>query len=105
MPGGLLEQKETLLDCCVREVQEETGLGSGLDLKAALRAQAVFDYPDRSLRGRTVTHAFHFDLGIGQLPALAGHGAMWMPLGDAMAHPELFFEDHHAIIEHFLMRG
>lgn len=109
MPGGFLEQKETLLDCCVREVQEETGLGSGLDLKAALRAQAVFDYPDRSLRGRTITHAFHFDLGIGQLPRLSGGSdaseALWMPLSDILASPELFFEDHHAIIEHFVMRG
>ncbi len=109
MPGGFLEQKETLLDCCVREVQEETGLGSGLDLKAALRSQAVFDYPDRSLRGRTITHAFHFDLGIGQLPRLSGGSdaseALWMPLSDILASPELFFEDHHAIIEHFVMRG
>ncbi|UBV42185.1 bifunctional nicotinamide-nucleotide adenylyltransferase/Nudix hydroxylase [Deinococcus taeanensis] len=109
MPGGFLEQHETLLDCCVREVHEETGLGPGLDLRSALRAQAVFDYPDRSLRGRTITHAYHFDLGIGQLPLLSSGSdasdAFWMPLSDVLARPELFFEDHHAIIEHFVMRG
>lgn len=109
MPGGFLEPAETLLDCAVRKTHEETGLGAGVDLRAAVRGNAVFDYPERSLRGRTVTHAFNFDLGIGQLPLLQGGSdaaeALWLPLGDAMAHPELFFEDHHAIIEHFLMRG
>ncbi|MDV6373011.1 bifunctional nicotinamide-nucleotide adenylyltransferase/Nudix hydroxylase [Deinococcus arenicola] len=109
MPGGFLEQDETLLDCAVRETHEETGLGVGVDLRAALRGSAVFDYPERSLRGRTVTHAFHFDLGIGQLPLLQGGSdaaeALWLPLGEALSSPELFFEDHHAIIENFLMRG
>ena len=64
---------------------------------------------ERSLRGRTVTHAFHFDLGLGPLPPLRATAdateALWLPLGDALAWPEDFFEDHHAIIEHFLMRG
>ena len=109
MPGGFVQQTETVLECAVRETHAETGLGAGVDLRAALRGSAVFDYPERSLRGRTVTHAFRFDLGIGQLPLLQGGSdaaeALWMPLGEAMARPELFFEDHHAIIEHFLMRG
>ncbi len=108
MPGGFLNVKQTLLQSCIREVVEETGLQVP-ELGSYLRAQAVFDYPDRSLRGRTVTHAHHFDLGIGQLPMLRpgtdAAEALWMPLSEALAAPELFFEDHHAIIEHFVMRG
>ncbi|WP_309572017.1 bifunctional nicotinamide-nucleotide adenylyltransferase/Nudix hydroxylase [Deinococcus sp.] len=105
MPGGFVGQHETLLECAMRKVRGESGLNAAIPLDTQLRSQKVFDYSDRSLRGRTVTHAFHFDLGIGQLPVLGEKGALWMPLGDAMAQPELFFEDHHAIIEHFLMRG
>ena len=109
MPGGFLDVQQTLLQSCLRELREESGLGPTLDLAGRLRATAVFDYPDRSLRGRTVTHAFHFDLGIGQLPALQAASdaaeALWMPLSEVLAHPEWFFEDHHAIIEHFVMKG
>ncbi|PYE53374.1 bifunctional nicotinamide-nucleotide adenylyltransferase/Nudix hydroxylase [Deinococcus yavapaiensis] len=109
MPGGFLDVKSTLLASCLKTLREETGLADTLDLEATLRGRAVFDYPTRSLRGRTVTHAFHFDLGTGGLPRLKVGGnagdALWMPLGEALGTPELFFEDHHAIIEHFLWKA
>ncbi|ULH16915.1 bifunctional nicotinamide-nucleotide adenylyltransferase/Nudix hydroxylase [Deinococcus sp. KNUC1210] len=109
MPGGFLNVNETLLTSCIGKVQEETGLNPAIALAGSLRAQAVFDYPDRSLRGRTITHAFHFDLGLGQLPALrpgpSNADAFWMPLSEALSQPEAFFEDHHAIIEHFVLKG
>ncbi|WP_420595312.1 bifunctional nicotinamide-nucleotide adenylyltransferase/Nudix hydroxylase [Deinococcus sp.] len=108
MPGGFLKVGDTLLASCIREVVEETGLQIS-DLAAYQRSQAVFDYPERSLRGRTVSHAFQFDLGIGQLPVLRPGSdaaeAFWLPLSEALSTPELFFEDHHAIMEQFLMRG
>ena len=106
MPGGFLNPKETLLEGCLRELLEETGFR--LEWGLFLRGSQVFDYPDRSVRGRTVTHAFHFDLGLGHLPEVRGgddaEAAHWMPLSDAWGKPELFFEDHHAIIEHFVLR-
>ena len=89
MPGGFLNIKETLLASCIREVIEETGLQIS-DLAAYQRSQAVFDYPGRSLRGRTVTHAFQFDLGIGQLPLLRpgsdAADAVWLPLERGARH-------------------
>ncbi len=106
IPGGFLNQKESLIEGCLRELLEETGLK--LESDKHLKNTAVFDYPDRSLRGRTITHAYHFDLGIGSLPTIKGGDdaadAFWMPLSDALSKPELFFEDHHAIIEHFVLR-
>ena len=36
----------------------------------ALVGVAVFDHPDRSQRGRTITHAHYFDLKTRQLPAV-----------------------------------
>lgn len=106
MPGGFLNQKETLLAGCLRELLEETGLR--LEPDKQLKNSAVFDYPERSLRGRTITHAFHFDLGLGSLPTIKGGDdaaeAFWMPLSEALSKPEQFFEDHHAIIEHFVLR-
>ncbi|NJK44941.1 MAG: bifunctional nicotinamide-nucleotide adenylyltransferase/Nudix hydroxylase [Pleurocapsa sp. SU_196_0] len=106
LPGGFLNQKETLLQGCLRELREETGFK--VDWEKHLRSSQVFDYPDRSVRGRTVTHAFHFDLGLGSLPEVKGADdatdAFWMPLSETLAKPELFFEDHHAILEHFVMR-
>lgn len=109
MPGGFLQPEETLLECAARRAHAETGLSEAMDLPGALRSRTVFDYPGRSLRGRTVTHAHHFDLGIGQLPVLRAAAdaaeALWLPFSEALAQPEQFFEDHHAIIEHFLLRG
>lgn len=109
MPGGFLNVGESLLTSCIGKVQEETGLSAAIALAGSLRASAVFDYPERSLRGRTITHAFHFDLGLGQLPALrpgpSNADAFWMPLSEALSQPEAFFEDHHAIIEHFVLKG
>ncbi|WP_425145409.1 bifunctional nicotinamide-nucleotide adenylyltransferase/Nudix hydroxylase [Deinococcus sp.] len=107
MPGGFVDISEPLLTSCIGKVQEETGLTAAL--ASHLRAREVFDYPERSLRGRTITHAFHFDLGLGQLPALrpgpSNAEALWLPLSEALSQPEAFFEDHHAIIEHFVLKG
>jgi len=109
MPGGFLDVHETLLTSCIQKVRQETGLTTATPLETSLRSQAVFDYPERSLRGRTITHAFHFDLGAGQLPAVRpgpmNDHALWMPLSQALAQPEAFFEDHHAIIEQFVLKG
>ncbi len=109
MPGGFLDVQTSLLTSCIEKVRHETGLNAAIPLESSLRAQGVFDYPERSLRGRTITHAFHFDLGTGQLPVVRPGAenaeAIWMPLSEALAHPEAFFEDHHAIIEQFVLKG
>ena len=107
VPGGFLEQRETLWQSCLRELAEETqcDLPEAV-LRAALREVAVFDHPDRSQRGRTITHAHYFDLGDTPLPAVQGNDdallAEWVPVTDLLALEDAFFEDHFHMLDHFL---
>lgn len=106
LPGGFLNAKERIIDGCVRELREETGIKLSIaELKNAVKGSAVFDDPRRSTRGRTITHAFYIDLGSGSLPRVKGGDdaakAWWMPLKDVMSSPWLFFEDHFDIVNHF----
>lgn len=110
LPGGFLNQKEHLIDGCIRELKEETGVNLPKDeLKKRVVCQKVFDNPDRSLRGRTITHAFHIDLGSGKLPKVKGsddaENAFWMPLSDVEKNEDKFFEDHFHMINFFMVNG
>ncbi len=107
LPGGFLNQKETILDGALRELKEETGIKLPKEeLEKAIVEQKVFDYPERSLRGRTITHAFLIDLGNGPLPIVKGSDdadkAWWMSLSDLATREAEFFEDHFHIISHFV---
>ncbi len=64
VPGGFLESRETTLQSALRELEEETHLAlPPAELLACLARTEVFDRPDRSQRGRTITHGHFFDLG------------------------------------------
>ena len=63
LPGGYLNQDETLLYGALRELREETGLKVPVPvLKGSLKAQKTFDDPNRSDLGRIITTAFLFHL-------------------------------------------
>ena len=105
LPGGFLEQEEYLVDGMLRELREETKLKVPAPvLKGSIVNTRVFDKPDRSLRGRTITHAFLIQLPPGELPPVKKGSdaaeATWVPISDVKE--ELMFEDHHAIIQHML---
>ncbi|THT99373.1 NUDIX domain-containing protein [Lampropedia puyangensis] len=107
LPGGYLEPRDTLWQSCLRELREETSLDISDDTwRQALRTSRVFDHPDRSLRGRTVTHVFHFDLGYGALPKVLGaddaKAALWVPISELGDMPERFFDDHFFILDGML---
>lgn len=107
LPGGFLGKDETLLDGCLRELKEETRIGLPKDeIRKRMVDSGVFDHPDRSLRGRTITHAYCFNLGSGELPKVIGSDdadkAWWISFTDAMKQEEEFFEDHYHIISYFL---
>lgn len=110
LPGGFVDPKERIRDAAIRELREETQLADAKgQIPPAMLASfiedertRVFDAPNRSLRGRIITHAFLF-----RLPERrelfrvkgsddAAHAA-WYRIGDLI--PEQFFEDHWSIIQ------
>lgn len=110
LPGGFVGQDEGLLDSCLRELREETRLKIPVPvLKGSLKGRHVFDHPERSQRGRTITHAFHFDFPAGELPDVRGGDdadkARWVPVSEALEMGPKLYEDHLHILEFFLGRG
>jgi len=107
VPGGFIEQRETAYQSAVRELQEETGFGLlPSEMEHALKATRVFDHPDRSQRGRVITHAFYFDFGNRMLPEIAGSDdaaeARWVKLAELPSLEEQFHDDHFHILDSFL---
>jgi bifunctional NMN adenylyltransferase/nudix hydrolase len=110
LPGGFINPKESIKASSLRELKEETRIAVRKEeIAKHLVSSDVFDHPGRSLRGRTITHAFHYDLGRGDLPRVKGDDdadeAWWMPIREVLRREEQFFEDHFHIIYHFLLRA
>jgi bifunctional NMN adenylyltransferase/nudix hydrolase len=127
LPGGFVKPKQRVKEAAITEVLEETGLRLAEGKRAKeitediLRGSIVdyeyFDDPNRSLRGRTITFAFLYRLDDTKpLPKVAGQfapledtggvegivetaKAFWLPISEARANPQNWFEDHHAIID------
>jgi bifunctional NMN adenylyltransferase/nudix hydrolase len=107
IPGGFLRQQERIIPGALRELREETGIKvDKLILESQIVDQRVFDHPDRSLRGRTITHGIYIKLRDGKLPDVRGNddaaAAMWIPLWDVVAREREFHEDHAHIIHAFV---
>ncbi len=110
LPGGFVGRDESIFASCLRELREETRLKLPTPvLKGSLKHQHVFDHPDRSLRGRTITHAFHFEFPHGELPDVRGGDdadkARWVQVSEALEMGPQLYEDHLHILEFFLGRG
>jgi len=108
LPGGFLNQEETMLDGAIRELKEETKIKVPVPvLKGSIKGSKTFDAPNRSARGRTITQAFYIDLGVGELPKVKGSDdaekAFWVPFKDVVQ--EKMFEDHFFIIDNFINIG
>lgn len=105
LPGGFLKSTERLEDGMIRELREETKLKVPVPvLKGSIKHFEVFDAPNRSLRGRTITNAFLIDLADQpKLPKVKGSDdaeeARWFPLDIVDAMGSILFEDHKSIIQ------
>lgn len=107
VPGGFIELRETAYQSALRELEEETHLKLLDDtMRRSLRATAVFDHPDRSLRGRTITHAHYFDLGDRELPEVRADddaaAVEWVPIERLASMEDRFHDDHFHMLDHFL---
>lgn len=110
LPGGFLQKGLTLEDSAIKELKEETQIKvPAAVLRGSIKASRAFDYPERSLRGRTVTFAYFIELEPSLkdgLPRVKGGDdaakAFWLPLSALGEKEDEFFEDHYAIIRHFI---
>lgn len=107
IPGGFLNPTEKIEDAVFRELYEETKIKVPEPvLRGNIKQTRVFDNPNRSLRGRTITHAYHIELPPGDLPKVKGSDdadkAVWVPLGTFSAMQDQIFEDHYHIINAFI---
>lgn len=110
LPGGFVGQQERLVDAAIRELREETRLKVPVPvLKGSIQGQHVFDEPGRSQRGRTITHAFHFELahnqwtGLSEVRAADDAAAVrWVAIAEFLKMQDSIYEDHYFIANHFL---
>lgn len=109
LPGGFLNVNEKIQDAVIRELREETKIDVPEPvLRGSIAANEVFDDPNRSSRGRTITHAFLIKLvDRTYLPKVKGSDdaakAFWVPLGELKE--EEMFEDHFHIVKHMVAQG
>jgi bifunctional NMN adenylyltransferase/nudix hydrolase len=111
LPGGFLNPNETYREGALRELREETGIKVvPAILDANITYEKSFDAPNRSLRGRTISHAYLVDLpgnGTG-LPKVKGDDdaaeARWFSFAEIKSMSRFMFEDHFSIVSHMIAR-
>jgi bifunctional NMN adenylyltransferase/nudix hydrolase len=107
IPGGFIKEDEKIVDSMIRELREETKIRVPAPvLKGSIIKSEVFDDPKRSMRGRTITHAFHIALPPNvELPPVKGSDdadkAVWFPISEV--YREMMYEDHYDIILNMVM--
>lgn len=107
LPGGFIDERETAYQSALRELQEETGFSLlASDMRAAVKDVRVFDHPDRSQRGRVITHAHYFAFAGTRLPEVKASDdaaeAKWIPIDEIATLESQFHEDHFHVLDVFL---
>lgn len=111
LPGGYIDQSETLRESMLRELREETGLKVPEPvLRGSIVCDKTFDDPHRSPRGRVITTAFliHLtpDVKMPKIRKQDAEGEVsnveWVQIADL--DPLMIFEDHYHIIQNMVAR-
>lgn len=107
LPGGFIKNDEFIDECTIRELKEETRIEVHKNvIRGSFVTSKVFDAPNRSLRGRTITHASLFVLRQTELPKVKGSDdaekAKWFPYVEFYDMEDRLYEDHFHIVKHFI---
>lgn len=108
MPGGFIKSNKTVRESMWEELDEETSIDVPKPvIMGSIAKYNYYDDPNRSVRGRTITHAFHIKLADREkLPKVKGGDdadkAKWFSLAHFMTMRPIMFEDHFNIVEHML---
>lgn len=113
LPGGYVGSREWTVEASFRELGEESSIKAAPGaIKGSIVDDHWFEHPDRSNINRVITHAFCYKLpdnkvnGVPTLskvkPADDADKARWFPLSEALEMSDVLFDDHHAILEHFI---
>lgn len=108
MAGGFLDPKETLIQCVIRELKEETVLKVPEKvLLGSIKDVKIFDKIDRDLRSRIITQVYLFKLDDNlNLPKVKGTDdakeAKWISIHDFYNMRSMMYADHYHIIEKML---
>ncbi len=104
MPGGYLNSKEWSIDGMLRELKEETKIKvPPAILRSNIRADKVFEHPERSIRGRIITRTYIIELpSHGPMPKITAaddaERVKWVPFSVFEKMEDQTFEDHFSII-------
>lgn len=110
LPGGFKNEKETFFESCIRELKEETRIKVPEKvLRGSLHEEKMFDFPERSSRGTTVSMVYSFILDASQSrPHVKGGDdavmAYWFPIDQLLEMRDQIFEDHLDMIEYMTAR-
>ena len=110
IPGGYLNPSEWSLDGALRELKEETKIKEPPALlRSNVKANHVFEHPERSIRGRIITRAYIIELPAGgplsKVKAASDAGAVvWVPLSVFAKMEDQMFEDHWHIINSMIAK-
>lgn len=110
LPGGFKDHNETFFESCLRELKEETQIRVPEKvLRGSVKEEKMFDFPDRSSRGTTVSLAYSFVLDPAQTrPRVKAADdavmAWWFPLDKLEEMGDEIYEDHRDIIEYMTSR-